>query len=77
MPRSVWLNCSSQIEIKSIRAGGIIGKHEVIFGFPSQTVRMIHESINREAFGNGAVFAINNLILNKTYFIFLYNCLTY
>lgn len=49
-------------KIKSIRAGGIIGRHEVLFGFPYQTVRLIHESISREAFGNGALFAVNNLI---------------
>ncbi|MDO8715672.1 MAG: dihydrodipicolinate reductase C-terminal domain-containing protein [Dehalococcoidales bacterium] len=48
--------------IKSIRAGGIIGRHEVIFGFPYQTIRLIHEAISREAFGNGALFAAQNLI---------------
>ncbi|MBL8026369.1 MAG: dihydrodipicolinate reductase [Fibrobacteres bacterium] len=48
-------------EIKSVRAGGIIGKHEILCGFPFQTVRLIHESITREAFGNGAIFAANNL----------------
>lgn len=47
--------------INSIRAGGIIGKHQVIFGFPHQTVRITHESISREAFGNGAIFAIKQL----------------
>jgi 4-hydroxy-tetrahydrodipicolinate reductase len=52
-------------EINTIRAGGIVGKHEVIFGFPYQTVRLIHESISREAFGNGAIFAAANLS-NKT-----------
>lgn len=49
-------------EIKTIRAGGIVGKHEVIFGFPYQTVRLIHESISREAFGNGALFVAQNLV---------------
>lgn len=48
-------------EIKTIRAGGIIGIHEIIFGFPYQTVRLKHESITREAFGNGVLFAIKNL----------------
>lgn len=48
-------------EIKSVRAGGIIGIHEIIFGFPYQTVRLKHESITREAFGNGILFAIRNL----------------
>lgn len=52
-------------EIKSVRAGGIIGIHEIIFGFPYQTVRLKHESITREAFGNGILFAIENL-KNKT-----------
>ncbi|PGH38278.1 MAG: dihydrodipicolinate reductase [Candidatus Nephrothrix sp. EaCA] len=48
-------------DIKHVRAGGIVGKHELIFGFPYQTVRLIHESIAREAFGNGALFAAGNL----------------
>lgn len=47
--------------INSIRAGGIVGKHELIFGFPFQTVRLVHESISREAFGNGALFAARHL----------------
>jgi 4-hydroxy-tetrahydrodipicolinate reductase len=47
--------------IKMVRAGGIIGVHEVLFGFPYQTVRLRHESIAREAFGNGALFAATNL----------------
>ena len=49
-------------QINSVRAGGIVGKHELIFGFPYQTVRLIHESISREAFGNGAIFAAKNLV---------------
>lgn len=49
-------------DIKSIRAGGIVGKHEVIFGFPYQVVRLTHESISREAFGNGAIFACKHII---------------
>ncbi len=48
-------------DIKTIRAGGIIGRHEVLFGFPFQTVRLTHESISREAFGNGILFALSNL----------------
>lgn len=52
----------SEDTIKSIRAGGIVGRHEIIFGFPYQTVRLVHESITREAFGNGALFAAQNLV---------------
>ncbi len=47
--------------ITSLRLGGIVGHHEVIFGFPFQTVRLIHDSIRREAFGTGAAFALNEL----------------
>jgi len=47
--------------VRSVRAGGIIGVHEILFGFPYQTVRLKHESITREAFGNGVLFAVENL----------------
>jgi len=47
--------------IKTVRAGGIIGVHEILFGFPYQTVRLKHESIAREAFGTGILFALGNL----------------
>lgn len=47
--------------INSVRAGGIVGKHEIIFGFPYQTVRLTHEAISREAFGNGVIFVAQNL----------------
>ena len=49
-------------KITSLRLGGIVGHHEVIFGFPYQTVRLIHNSIKREAFGTGAAFALSELI---------------
>ncbi|MBK5914730.1 4-hydroxy-tetrahydrodipicolinate reductase [Rhodocyclus purpureus] len=48
-------------QIKTVRAGGIIGTHEILFGFPYQTVRLKHESIMREAFGNGILFAVDQL----------------
>ncbi len=54
--------------INSVRAGGIVGKHEVIFGFPYQTVRLVHESISREAFGSGALFVAENIKNKKAGF---------
>lgn len=48
--------------ITSLRLGGIVGHHEVIFGFPYQTVRIGHDSIRREAFGTGAAFAMRELL---------------
>lgn len=52
--------------IKTIRAGGIISVHEILFGFPYQTVRLKHDSISREAFGYGILFALNNIPEKKT-----------
>ncbi len=43
--------------VKSVRVGGIVGTHEVIFGLPNQTIRIKHESLNRAAFGQGAIYA--------------------
>jgi len=51
------LNLDPKIHVNSIRVGGIVGKHEVIFGLPNQTIRITHESIHRAAFGTGAIFA--------------------
>lgn len=57
------LKLAEQLEIdpvkhvNSIRVGGIVGKHEAIFGLPYQTLRLTHESISRAAFGTGAIFA--------------------
>lgn len=54
--------------ITSLRLGGIVGVHEVIFGFPYQTVRITHESIRREAFGTGAAFALSELVKRENGF---------
>lgn len=51
------LELEAQQHVNSIRVGGIVGKHQVIFGLPNQTIRLTHESINRGAFGTGAAFA--------------------
>jgi len=47
--------------VNSIRVGGIVGRHEIIFGFPNQTIRLTHDSISRAAFGQGALYALKNL----------------
>lgn len=47
--------------INSVRAGGIVGIHEVLFGYQNETLRLKHESISRQAFGDGALFATLNI----------------
>lgn len=51
------LGLDKKERVNSIRVGGIVGKHEVIFGLPDQTIRIVHESLNRSAFGQGAIYA--------------------
>lgn len=51
--------------INSVRAGGIVGIHEVLFGSQNETIRLRHESISRRAFGNGALFAARHLLQRK------------
>lgn len=51
------LNLNENEHVNSIRVGGTVGRHEVIFGIPNQIIRLSHESINRAAFGQGAIFA--------------------
>lgn len=48
--------------INSVRIGGIVGKHEVLFGLPNQTIRLVHETNNRAAFGQGIIFGAKYLI---------------
>ena len=60
------LNLENEQHINSIRVGGIVGKHEVIFGLPFQTIRLTHERISRSAFGTGAIVAAKWLIDKKS-----------
>ena len=50
------LGLEKERHVNSIRVGGIVGRHEVVFGLPNQTIRLVHESISRAAFGQGAIF---------------------
>ncbi len=59
------LGLSNKQHVNSVRVGGIVGKHEVIFGFPNQTIRIAHESINRVAFAKGAIHAAKWLVKRK------------
>ena len=56
------LGLSTDNHLNSIRVGGIVGRHEIIFGMPNQTIRLSHESISRSSFGQGAIFAVHALI---------------
>ncbi len=53
-------------DIHSIRVGGILGQHEVVFGYPYQTIRLSHEAISRRAFGRGALVCAQWLASKNT-----------
>lgn len=55
------LDLDERAHINSVRVGGIVGRHEVVFGFPYQTLRLVHDSISRNAFGQGVLFALRAL----------------
>ncbi|HEQ71637.1 MAG TPA: 4-hydroxy-tetrahydrodipicolinate reductase [Spirochaetia bacterium] len=58
----------NEIIIHKVRLGGVIGRHEVIFGTPYQTITMTHNTISRRAFGRGAIRAAHWIHGKKGFF---------
>lgn len=48
-----------EIPVASVRAGGVIGKHEVMIIGDDDQILITHESFSRKAFAVGAVRAVN------------------
>ena len=49
-------------EVHSVRVGETLSKHQVLFGFPHQMIRLTHEVVTRDAFGHGALFCARQLL---------------
>lgn len=49
------------IIINSVRAGGYIGRHEVMAVGENDKIVLIHESFSRKAFADGALLAVRNI----------------
>ena len=47
------------ISINSVRAGGVVGKHEVLIVGEDDRITISHESFSRKVFAAGAIHAIN------------------
>ncbi|MBE6088730.1 MAG: 4-hydroxy-tetrahydrodipicolinate reductase [Clostridium beijerinckii] len=47
------------IPINSVRAGGVVGKHEVMIVGENDRITISHESFSRKVFATGAIHAIN------------------
>jgi len=52
---------TSDVHVHSLRMPGFVATHEVIFGGPGQSLTMRHDSIGRESFVPGVVFALKNI----------------
>lgn len=48
-----------KIPVNSVRAGGIVGKHEVLIAGEHDKITISHESFSRKVFASGAIHAIN------------------
>lgn len=53
------------IPIQAIRAGGVVGKHEIMIVGEDDKIQISHESFSRKAFALGAIKAVN-YIKNKS-----------
>lgn len=51
----------NEIGIHSVRAGTIVGDHEVIFGGPDEIIKISHHAASRSIFANGALSAASYL----------------
>ena len=47
----------NEIGLHSIRGGGIIGRHDILFGLQDETITLSHSAISRQLFANGALEA--------------------
>lgn len=52
----------------SVRCGWLVGKHEVLFDSPVETITLTHEAKNRKGFAQGAVIAAEWILGKKGWF---------
>lgn len=57
-----------KVPINSVRAGGIVGKHEVMIIGENDKIEISHESFSRKAFAMGAIRAVNFVVNKSGYF---------
>lgn len=65
----------NKLHIHSVRMPGFMASQEVIFGGSGQTLRIIHDSHDRECYMSGILFAIRHINKNKEFTYGLENIL--
>ena len=63
------------IQIHSIRMPGFMASQEVIFGSDGQTLKIRHDSTNRECYMSGVMMAVKHLYSNNKFIYGLENIL--
>ena len=63
------------IQIHSVRMPGFVASQEVIFGSDGQTLKIHHDTINRECYMSGVLLAVKYLYSNNNYTYGLENIL--
>lgn len=58
----------SEIPITAVRAGGVVGKHEVMIIGEEDKIEISHESFSRRAFAAGAIRAVKFVFRKTGYF---------
>lgn len=56
------------VPIHSVRAGDYTGVHEVIIANENESIKIVHESLNRGAFANGALLAARFILGRKGFY---------
>ncbi|NLE25543.1 MAG: 4-hydroxy-tetrahydrodipicolinate reductase [Clostridiaceae bacterium] len=56
--QSSGVEINESIPIHAVRAGGIVGRHELMIAGDNDKIEIVHESFNRKAFADGALKGI-------------------
>jgi 4-hydroxy-tetrahydrodipicolinate reductase len=62
------LRDNREIGIHAVRAGGIVGVHQVLFAGESDEIEITHRSYSRLVFAEGALHAANFIVRRKGFF---------
>lgn len=54
-----------EIGIHAVRAGGIVGEHQVIFASGFETITLTHQATDRSVFADGAIKAAKYIVTKK------------
>lgn len=61
-------NMDYSIPINSVRAGGVVGRHDVMIVGENDKIEISHESFSRKAFALGAVRAVRFIVKKSGYY---------